>query len=156
MPKSLVVAIAACASACLLAGAAGAQGTPSRADQLVRYRQSMYNVLGVNFTQMGAMIQGKAPYDAKDFAMRAQRVAFIAKMLPEGFVAGSETGKPTDAKPELWRNRAEFDRLLKDMQSKVSALSNTASTATSVADVKSAFGAAGQACKNCHDKFRRT
>lgn len=155
MTKSPATVIALCLSAGLLAGTAVAQNAQSRADQLVRYRQSMYNVLGANFGPMANVVQGKAPYDARDFAMRAERVAFIAAMLPEGFVAGSESGKPTAARPEIWRDRAEFDRLLKDMQSKVGVLSDTAKGAKSVADVKTAFVAAGQACKNCHQKFKR-
>lgn len=147
--------IAATAVTMGLAVAAMAQDSPTRADQIVEYRQAMYTVIGANFSQLGAVVQGKAPYDAQDFAQRADRVAYVAAMLPEGFVAESRTGKPTGAKPGLWTDRAEFDRLLKDMQLKVRTLATTAKSAASVADVKSAFGAAGQACKSCHDKFRK-
>lgn len=127
--------------------------TPSRAEQLIRYRQSIYNVLGTNFGVMAAVVQGKAPYDAQDFARRADRVAYMADMATEAFPPDSKTGAPTKAKPEIWSEKGEFDKLLTDMQSKARALS-AAAKGGNLDAVKPAFMAAAQSCKACHDRFQ--
>lgn len=127
--------------------------TPSRAEQLISYRQAMYTVLGTNFGVMGAVIQGKAPYDAQDFAQRADRVAYMGQMVEEGFPVESRSGAPTKAKPEIWDEKADFDKLLDDMQAKTRALS-VAAKGGSLDQVKPAFLAAAQACKACHDRFK--
>jgi cytochrome c556 len=126
---------------------------PSKAELAIRYRQALYFVLGSNFAPLGAVVQGKAPYDAKDFEKRAERVAFIADMLPESFGPDSQSGAQTAAKPEIWTNRAEFDKLLADMQDKTLALAQ-ASQGSNLEAIKPAFVAAAQTCKNCHDKFK--
>lgn len=145
------IALAAAAGV-LLAGAAVAQD--KRADAYVKYRQSMYVVLASNFAPLGAMVQGKMPFDAQEFAKRADRVAYMADMLPEGWTAESKGGQPSKAKPGIWDNRADFDKLLQDMQSKARALSK-ASQAGKIEEIRPAFGALAQACKSCHDKYKQ-
>jgi cytochrome c556 len=99
------------------------------------------------------MAQGRAPWDAKAFATAAERAAFIATVTPDTFPAGSESGAPTKAKPEIWRNEAEIGRLMTDLQSKTAALA-TAAKGGNVDAAKAALGAAGQTCKACHDKYK--
>ena len=52
------------------------------------------------------------------------------------------------------KNQAEFQKLMTDLRDKTAALSAAAKTANNVDAVKAAFGAAGQACKACHDKYK--
>jgi cytochrome c556 len=151
--RSLGPLFAAIAGGALPAVALSQDAQPTRAQQLIKYRQSMYTVMGANFGQLAAMASGKAPYDAKGFATRADRVAFMTTMLPEGFPEDSKTGAPTKAKPEIWANRAEFDQLMRDLQTKAADLARTAKT-NDLEKIKPAFGAAGAACKACHDKFK--
>jgi cytochrome c556 len=126
---------------------------PSRADQLVQYRRAMLTVMAANFAPLGNMAPGKAPWDPKDFTLRAQRVQMIATALPEGFVPESKAGANTNAKPELWAERPEFERLLRNLQSRVGELS--AAVQSGNADqMKSRVGPVGEACKACHDKYR--
>ena len=109
--------------------------------------------MGGNFGPLAAMVQGKAPYEPKEFVTRAERVAFVARLLDEAFPPDSKSGAPTQAKPEIWANRAEFDRLLEDMQTKTAELARVAGS-QDMEQIRPAFGAAGEACKACHDKFR--
>jgi cytochrome c556 len=140
-------------AACLCVGGLGQAQEPSRAEQLIKYRQAIYRVLNGNFGPMAAMATGKAPYEAKEFAMRADRVAFLAAMLDEAYPLESRSGATTRVKPEIWANRAEFDRLLDDMQTNTAQLAKLAEAGDQAA-VKSAFAATGRTCKACHDKFR--
>ena len=56
-----------CSDCVLFAGAVHAQGAPSKGEQTLKYRKSLYQVLAYNFGPMGAMAQGKVPYDAAEF-----------------------------------------------------------------------------------------
>ncbi|MGH8286603.1 MAG: cytochrome c, partial [Steroidobacteraceae bacterium] len=49
--------------------------------------------------------------------------------------------------------RAEFDKLLDDMQAKTAVLAKIAVSGDE-AKIKRVFNDTGQACKACHDKFR--
>lgn len=148
------VAAAGAAGMILCCGLVAAQGAgPSRAEQLIKYRQAIYTVIGGNFGPMAAAVQGKAPYEPKEFATRAERVAFLARLLDEAYPEESRGGAPTKAKADIWANRAEFDRLLDDMQAKAGELAEVAKSGD-MERIRPAVGATGQACKACHDKFR--
>ncbi len=124
-----------------------------QAEQAIKYRQAAYTVLGTNFGIAAAMATGKMPYDAKAFQTRVDRVAFMATIVPETFGPGSDAGAPTKAKKEIWTSQAEFQKLMKDMQDKTAALA-VAAKSNDLEKIKPAFGAAGGACKACHDKFK--
>jgi cytochrome c556 len=144
---------AALATALAVAALGLAEAQQNRGAQQIKYRQAVYTVLGTQFGIMGAMAQGRAPWDAKAFATAAERAAFISGVAPDTFPAGSESGAPTKAKPEIWRNTAEFGRLMKDLELKTAALATAAKGGDADA-AKAALGAAGQTCKACHDKYK--
>jgi len=124
-----------------------------QAEQAIKYRQAAYTVLGTNFGIAAAMATGKMPYDAKAFQTRVDRVVFMATIVPETFGPGSDAGAPTKAKKEIWTSQPEFQKLMKDMQDKTAALA-VAAKSNDLEKIKPAFGAAGGACKACHDKFK--
>jgi cytochrome c556 len=154
---SRITKFAALTTAAMCAStAAFSQGGPSPAELQIKYRQGVYTVIGGNFAPLGAMATGKRPWDGKNAALRAERVAYLARMAQEAFPEGSSAGSsavPTKAKAEIWANRAEFDKLMKDLVDKTQALANVAKTGNQER-VKAAFNAAGQACKACHDRFK--
>jgi len=125
------------------------------AEAAVKYRQSAYTVLGSNFGRLGGMVSGRAPFDAKQAQTFAERVAFMATIVPEAFPAnsGPDSGVATKAKAELWANQADFQKLIKDMQDKTAALS-TAAKSGDLDTIKAPFGAAAASCKACHDKYK--
>jgi len=139
----------------LLAASATASAAPqSAAERAIHYRHSVYHVIEWNVALMGNAIEGKAPYDRDAFAMQAARVALLAPMLPEGFPDGSYVKGKTDAKPEIWQNRAEFDELMKRLATKSAALADVAKGGD-LAKAKPAFNELMQACKSCHEKFKK-
>ena len=77
----------------------------------------------------------------------------MSKLPYAGFVdgtAGTEKGSPN---AKVWTERAKFDEDAKKMQDEVAKLSLAAKTGNPD-QLKTAFGAAAGACKNCHDNFR--
>lgn len=148
--RPLVLIATSCAFALSLAAQAA---PPTKAEQALKYRKSLYQVMAWNFGPMSAMVQGKVPYDAKEFALRAERVAAIAPMLGEAFPPESKGVANSELKPGMWANRADFDAKMKDLVDRSAALSVAAQTGD-FAKSKAAFFEAGNACKNCHDKYK--
>lgn len=137
----------------LLLGLRAYAAEKSPAEQQIKYRKALYTVMAGNFGPAYAMANGKMPYDAAALVRRAERVAFIAAILPEAFPPGSDTGAPTRAKPEIWANRADFDGRMKELSDRAAALV-AAARSGDLKEIQPAVGAVGLACKNCHDKYR--
>lgn len=132
------------------ANTAQAQMKPEDA---IHYRKAAYTVLLWNWMPMNAMVRGRIPFDAAEFARRADRVAAIAPQLLEGFPAGSDTGAETEAKADIWANLPDFSAKMKDLERESAALAVTAKAGDEAA-IKDQFGKTGAACKACHDKYK--
>ena len=136
-----------------LAATASAQTQPTKGEQALKYRKSLYQVIAWNVGPMGAMAQGKAAYDAAEFARRAEAVAFLAPMLPEGYPEESRGVEGSKLKPAMWQNRADFDAKLQDLVERSAALSKVAAGGDEAAS-KQAFFDMANTCKACHDKYK--
>ena len=137
--------------ALLAASSAFAQDIPP--DKVIHYRQGVYTMIGWNFGPMGAMVKGQVPFDAAEFSKRAERVAWLAQQIEEGFPPGSGTGATTDAKPGIWQDFADFQAKLADLQRESQALATTAKAGDEAA-TKAQFIKTAGTCKACHDVYR--
>jgi len=154
MSRSRSFGLVLLAMGCALACSAQAEGPPpSKAEQILKYRKSVYQVMAWNFGPMMAMAQGKAPYDAAQFSMRAERVAAVAPLLVEAYAIESKDVLNSKLKPAMWDNRADFDAKLKDLLEKTAQLATTAKAGNFESSKAAAFEAGG-ACKACHDKYK--
>lgn len=142
-------------SAVLFALAAVAHGAdePTPAERAVGYRQSVFHVIAGNFGPMAGMVKGEIPFDAKAFALRAERVAFLSALPLEGFIPNSRVGK-TEAKAEIWENMDDFKSRMETFQTEAGKLAEAAKTASAIDALKPQFGKVGQACKDCHDQYK--
>ena len=148
MRKSLV-AVSAIALT-LISVSVAAQAKP---EDVIKYRQAVYKVMGWNFGPMGAMVKGEKPYDKEAFARHASIVSQMSPLAMEGFAAGSDKGAETKAKPEVWTKSVEFKEKMDKMVGETRKLAAIAGTG-SFDEIKKQFGATGGACKACHDDFR--
>jgi cytochrome c556 len=137
----------------MLAAAAQADSPLSKAEQTLKYRKSVFQVMAWNFGPMGAMAQGKVPYDAAEFTRRAERVAAVAPMLTEAFPPETKGLPHSELKPEMWSNRADFDAKLKDLVDRSATLAQV-SKGGDAAKTKAAFFDMANTCKACHDKYK--
>jgi len=126
----------------------------SPAEQAIEYRHALYDVLSWNFGAMTRVIKGQAPFDKEAFATHAARVAYLAPMLSEGFPPGSYIAGKTDAKPLVWEQRAEFDALLKKLNTKTGELGEIAKSGD-LGKITPVLQETGQVCKECHKKFKK-
>ena len=149
-PTSLASAAAALA-ALLACGQAAAQFRSP--DDAIEYRQGALSVMGHHFGVIGAMATGKTPFDAKAAQANADLVATLARLPWSAFVEGSDKGD-TNARPEVWSQADRFkaaSQRLEDATVKLAAAARTGKQD----DLKAAFGATAEACKSCHDDFRK-
>jgi cytochrome c556 len=122
-------------------------------EDAVKYRQSALTVMASHFGRIGAMANGRVPFDAAVAQANADLVVTLSKLPYAAFGEGTDKAGNTKAKPEVWSKRADFDAAAKKMQDEVVKLQ--AATKTGNLDqIKAAFGDAGKSCKGCHDNFR--
>jgi cytochrome c556 len=151
--KEVLLAGAAVVLSAILVGPVVAQGQPTQAEKLLKYRKSVYQVILWNVGPLSAMAQDKQPFDAAVFARRAERVAQLTPMLGESYVPESRNVEGSRLKPEMWSNREDFDRKLATLVERSSVLAKTAQ-GTDPAASKAAFFDMAKACSACHDKYR--
>lgn len=143
-----------CASALLLL----AMGLPAQAqfakpEDAVKYRKASFTVMAAHFSRLGAMANGRVPYDAMAAASNADVVAAMSKLPWAAFGEGTDKGD-TRAKPEIWKEPAKYKEAADKMQAEIVKL-NTAAQAGNMDALKAAFGPAAATCKACHDNFRK-
>lgn len=149
MKRLTLAALALSAAAISLPAAAQFQ----KPEDAVKYRQSAMFVMANHFGRIGAMVNGRVPYDAAVAAQNADVVASMASLPFVGFVEGTAGTTKGSAKADIWTKRADFDAGAKKMQEEVAKLVAAAKT-NNLDNLKTAFGGVGQTCKSCHDNYR--
>ena len=139
------------AAAAVLSAPASAQF--AKAEDAIKYRQSAFFVMGQHFGRIGAMANGKAPFNAKAAQESADIVAVMSKLPWEAFGPGTDKGAPTKALPEVWTEQAKFKDHADKLQAETVKLAAATKTG-SLDNLKTAFGATASSCKACHDNFR--
>jgi len=124
----------------------------AKPEDAIKYRKSALQVTATHFGRLGAMAQGKAPFDAKAATENAEVVAFMSKLPWAAFPEGTDQGD-TKAKPEIWKQNAKFKEAAEKYQAESVKLLAAAKTGKEDA-FKTAFSAAAGTCKACHDDFK--
>ena len=131
--------------------AAGIGETPADIPGFMHTRHEYYEDLGKNFK----VLMDNSKLDAPDMAAvtaAAAKVKSYADQMGTWFPAGTgpESGVETEAKANIWTDRATFDAAVTRLQGEAAKLA----AVTDAAGLKAQFPATGAACKNCHDTFR--
>ncbi len=143
-----IAALALAAVAATLSAPAAAQF--AKAEDAIKYRQGALFVLGQHFGRLGAMAQGKIPFDAKAAQDNAEVVLNMSKLPWAGFGPGTEGGK---AKPAIWKEQAKYKEHADKFKAEAVKLAAAAKTGN-LDNLKAAFGDAAGTCKACHDAYR--
>ena len=125
----------------------------AKAEDAVKYRKNSLFVMQQHWARVGAMAQGRVPFDAKVAQDNMDVVATLAKLPWTAFGEGTDKGD-TRAKPEIWKEPAKFKEAADKFQAEVAKVNAAAKTAN-LDNLKPAFGAAAPTCKACHDNFRK-
>jgi len=125
----------------------------AKPEDAIKYRKAAFNVMAAHFGRVGAMANGRIPFDAKAVAENAEIATMMSKLPYAAFVEGTDKGD-TKAKPEIWTDGDKFRAAVAKMQEEMVKLNAAAKTGNQDT-IKAAFGPVGQACKACHDNFRK-
>ncbi|MBW8743579.1 MAG: cytochrome c [Sphingomonas sp.] len=121
---------------------------------IIAARQAGFKKMGAAMKVLKAQLDSGAP--AKDVMANAARTIALtapqqAKMFPAG--TGASAGVKTDALPNIWTDRANFDALMVRLvgeTAKLQAVAGGGDAAAIAAQTK----ATGAACAACHRQFR--
>ncbi|MDI9335662.1 MAG: cytochrome c [Gammaproteobacteria bacterium] len=145
MKKLLMGIIASCIFVPLVT-----QAQFAKPEDAIKYRKSVFSVMGNHFGRLAGMAQGKIPFDAKIAKEDADLIAFIAKYSLRGFISGSDKGE-TKASPKIWEETSKFEQYGDKLLSEVVKLPQSAGK---IDDLKAVVASVGGSCKSCHDDFR--
>ncbi|MDR7272657.1 cytochrome c556 [Pelomonas saccharophila] len=143
-------------AAALLASSAHAQQTP-KPEQLIKWRQSAYQVIGWNTGRVKANVDGV--YNKDDVIRAANTIAAVANGgLPTLFAAGTDSGKgwhDTSVKATLFSDAAGAAAAQAAFGKEANELARVAQGGD-VAAVKAQLAALQKTCKACHDDYRNS
>lgn len=153
---SLLTAMSTSTFAADAAPAADKPAGPNPGKQAIAVRKAAYTLIGNSFKPLGDIAQGKAEYNQADVQKRANRILVLSEFLDSAFPEASNLGEPdTKAKADVWTNKADFDKKLKDFQEHAAALVKVAGTEKTASDAyKEAFGNLAKDCKGCHENYK--
>ena len=136
----------------LMAGVAAAQF--AKPDDAIQYRKAVMVLIGQHFKRMGAVVQGKMPYDQDTFAANAALVETLATLPWEAVTApGSDKGDTTMS-PAVFAKGDELKRTADEFEAAAAQLAQTAQGGDMDA-IKGDFNTVAQSCKSCHKTFRK-
>ena len=84
--------------------------------------------------------------------MRNADIVSLLSSIPKSYF-GEGTDKDTRAKPEIWKNRADFDAKMDKMVTEAGKLPAIARSGDAAA-LKKQVNDVDEACKACHDEYR--
>lgn len=140
-----------------LASAASAQAL--KPEDAIKFRKSGYAFMAWNMGKIKAqVVDGAVPYN-KDQVLAAARVVAATANSGMGALYGPGTdkevgGQATRVKPELFQQQEEVGKLARAYIQEATKLAEVAASGDQAA-VKAQFGKTGEACKACHDKYRK-
>ncbi len=150
--KKLLVTGAIIASSIFSVGAV-AQMSDEDAAAAVKRRQSVFQMLSFANGPLGQMARG-GDFDAEAASLAADRVAMLAPMIPDLFMADTRSnGLETRAADTIWDNQADFAQLAQDLVDGAMAAKEILAS-QGAAGVREAVGQIGPKCGACHDRFR--
>ena len=138
-------------------GSALAQQAP-KPENLVKWRQSAFQVVAWNSSRIKSSLDGG--YNKDQVLRSANVIAAIANSgLGSLFAAGTESAKgwhDTTVKPEAFTSTARFAELGGEFAKESTELVRVVSSGADAAAVKDQFGKLQKTCKSCHDDFRNS
>ena len=114
------------------------------------YRSHTMEAIGGHLQALFDILRGKVDH-ADHLSVHAVALASLAEITPTLFPPGSG-GDDTDALPAIWENPEDFAQRLDAFKEAAAGLRTAAGTG---GDVSAAAQQLGQACKGCHDNYRR-
>lgn len=158
-PATRALLLALAVGAALLAAGCGSKPkavVDPEIEEKVRVRQQNFSEIGTLFKNLGDTIKKGQPLQGNPAVQSSvQQLASYAKdqkfWFDEG--TGPDSGAETDAKAEIWTERADFDAKTVALVTETEKLQAVYAEGNDEA-FKEQLKAVGVACQNCHKKYR--
>ncbi|HYA39535.1 MAG TPA: cytochrome c [Candidatus Methylomirabilis sp.] len=121
-------------------------------EDIIKYRKNMMKAIGAHMAAAGAIIQGKVDYKSQ-LSEHTNAVQALTWDIPGLFPKDSDFGD-TQAKDEVWSNRAEFEKRAQTVKVRAEAFAKAVKTGNPQI-IATDFKQLGEGCKSCHDDFRK-
>lgn len=118
----------------------------------IKYRQNVMSAMGGLVGASVGRLRDGFSY-GPDMKSIADGLQALSKDIPALFPEGTDFGE-TKAKPAVWEKREKFEKAAANLKDKVDAFAAAAKTGDRASSLK-AFKAMGDACKGCHEDFRK-
>jgi cytochrome c556 len=149
MKSKWLVAVLGCSLGAGVAMEAAAQAKP---EVLVKQRQSAMTLQGKYLGPMGAMAQGKVPYNAQVVQRNAAFLEALSQMAWDGFNESTK-GEKSAALPAIWEKPGEFKQAAERFEAEAAKLAQISKSGDEAA-VKNQIAATAKTCGGCHENFR--
>ena len=145
--------------ALLVLATAGTASAQLKTSDAIKFRQSGYTFMAWNMGKLkGMLVDNPASFNKEQAIAAANVIAATANSgMGALYVPGSDKGKGwenTRAKPELFTDKEGVGKVAVAFNKEANELARVAATGDAAA-LKVQFGKVGEACKGCHDKFRK-
>lgn len=154
--KQSIKTLATVLALAVSAGALAQQAAPTKPETLIKWRQSVYQVLAWNSARIKASVDGA--YNKDEVVRAANSTAAIAASgLGALYAPGTEQGKgwhDTTVKPELFTEGKKVGELAGNFVKEANELAKIAAGGDQAA-VKAQFAKLQGTCKACHDDFKK-
>ena len=138
--------------ACLIAGYFTSTPAATAPADAIKYRKAVMDALAAHVGAFVMVNMGKVEHP-DHLKAHVNAVADLGTQVKDLFPVGSDTGK-TDALPLIWKEQTQFNEGVTKLE-KSTALLRDAVAANDKAGTTAAFKAVGEACKGCHDRYRK-
>jgi cytochrome c556 len=112
------------------------------------YREHVMEAVGGHMQSAADILRGKVPHQ-DHLRVHVDAIDDLAQIAHTLFPEGSAGG---DALPAIWQNTEDFDAKLQAFREAAAGLSSAVASGDGVMP---AFQKLGQACKSCHDDYRK-
>lgn len=114
-------------------------------------RSALMKKVGGSAGALAAIAKGDKPYDADVVKTALTTISETAKVFPNQFPAGSETGDKA-ASPKIWENMSDFKARAEKLSTDAGTL--LAQLPADAAAVGAAVKSLGANCSDCHQTYR--
>jgi cytochrome c556 len=154
-PTTRILTIAATTLAIAAASLTALAQQAPKPEQLIKWRQSAYQVVAWNTGRIKASLDGQ--YNKDEVSKAANTIAAIANTgLGALFPPGTEQGKgwhDTAVKPEMFQDGRRVGEFAANFSREATELAKVAAAGDPAA-VKDQYAKLTRTCKSCHDDFR--
>lgn len=118
----------------------------------IKYRKTVMSAMGGHVGAFSLINFGRVTHP-EYLQSHVRALADLGSQVKVLFPAGSGVGE-TEALPLIWQEQERFNKLVAGIEKSTAELRDAAA-ANDKAGITKAFKAVGEACKGCHDRYRK-